>query len=341
MLVEIHFRGSPPPIPSIYECRFEIDGKPYSREVANECLNKILLSGYFTSGKLTEERLPSGRVLVVFELEAPTLKVAAMDVTVRQGEEDSVRNWLAKDQRTLRIGSEFDNASLGITIDRITHYYGSQGRSVGVSSTTHLDYEQGYARVDFSVIQGPPELKEALLPPYGPECDDPIAKLNWMDVDDFALFPLARSVSEILPFSCFDKSLVKKDEDRLKRTGAFEFVAITVAGTEGDREVSLTLRGKRIIVNRIQFECYGNASGCEKSSPNLPLRAGEVYTRSAAHQAAKDLERYYSRLGQRVEVIESAEVNPDATTTVRFSILSYNKNRVFVDGQEVIAASTN
>ena len=341
MLTETHFKGTPPPIPSIYECSSQIDGKPYAREIADECLNKILRSGYFTSGKVIEEHLPNGRVLVVFALEGQTLKVTAMDMTVQRGDESRLKNWLAKDPRTLRIGSGFDNVSLGLTIESISHYYKSQGRSVGVSSTTHLDYKKGSARVELSVTQGPSEPKEALLPPYGPECDDPITKLNWMDIDDFALSPLAHTVTEILPFSCFDESRVKQDEDRLKRTGAFQSVAYTISGTKGDREVSLALRGRPTTVSRIVLECYGSASGCDQLPPHLPLRVGDVYTRSAARQSSNDLQQVHSKPGQTVEVIESADVNPDATTTIRFSILSYNQNQLFVDGREIITASTN
>jgi hypothetical protein len=224
----------------------------------------------------------------------------------------------------VHVGDIYDSGRQGLVLQNIQQFFASRGIHEGIVSKIMLDYRILTARIHYRFFDGPAGPKESMNWVDNSLCGDRIQELNLTAID------------QTRAFTCFDESLAREDALRLRESGLFQSVDFHVGGEEGARRVMVEIRGKPIVVNDVSVIGYGSLPhGTLSDFGELPLQAGSIYRNSSARETARYLARTYHTTDKEVEVVPSMKRVAHDRVSVIFSILVYDLNELYIDGELV------
>lgn len=340
-LREIKVNGSEPPsFNEWHGCVDGLRGSSYTKESAQACLNSILKTRYFVGGKIETSPYGTDSVKLEFVLDAPSLILTKVDLYAPADDIERLRQWLAADRDALQTGDVYQRGRELGTWHRIDNFYKFEGRSAGISERLNLNYEDKTAQLSYTVFEGPHIPKVSLISPDDPPCKELIGVFNMTGLDDFVPTPLVDRLIKVHGFSCLDEKLLSVDRETLRKTNLFQDVKYSIAGSADYREVSVSIVGKPLRIGDVSVNGYGRASGLVPPNPDrLRLRSGEIYSRSDASEDMDYLKELYSKAGESVDIIEDEGILPGNELLLKYNVLVYDQNEIFVDGQRMFPSS--
>jgi hypothetical protein len=329
--------GSIPPVGGPFGCVVDLDGKPYSSELVQNCVKLITKTSYVLDVRVESNDLPNGRMFTEFVVRAKALPTKELTFVVQQEELPPLQEWLKRNPNNLRLGGIYSAAAESSTYQGIRQFYLARGVLVGIVPTVRLDYNEGIASINFEIIKGPSVPPQPEYFPYGGTCQDELTYMDWSQVDEFVPIPLVESQIKLRSLGgCFTPEFVKQDQDALRKLGIFQDVAINYSGSNGSRHVSVKLKGKPLSVAEIGVRTFGNYSNCaENHKQDLALKVTETYTAASAHKSGEYLEQACSGPGRWVEVNEEDHLTEGGQLRVFFNVLVFPLQTVFVDEKKV------
>jgi hypothetical protein len=326
--------GSVPPIPELYRCVSALNGKPYDASASTACLQSILSSGYFLTGRV-DVASGSSNTIAHFVLDAPRLIIGNIDFNVQDSIREPMVRWIQKTGQSMAAGDVYEPKRDDRTIQLVQMYFWNIGKRVGVSRNVSLDYRSGTAGVSYQIAIGPDMVPMRALPPFNPECPVSIGAFNLSDIDDYASVTLVEKMTKTHAFGCFDPHTMSNDARILEHSNLFQEVRYDVQGDGPSRDVSLHIRGKHLEISQVEVVGYGILSTKLFEHESLPdLKAGDIYRRSAAEASVEYLKNKYARPNEVVEVFEDDRLASDDRILVTFQILAYDEDKVILNGKE-------
>lgn len=299
-------------------------------------------SKYFLKGTVRILSRDNSAIRLEFILEAPWLTLTELNINgVEDREAADLRNWLGNDAQTLTAGRPYTKSSDGLAQQRIEQFFAALGRRVAISSNLELDYRDRTARLSYRIFEGPRGPVQYDLAPPGQACKEQVGELNLTDVDDYVPLVLVERMTKLHAFSCFDEKLVLEDTRRLEETNLFQSVKYSVGGDPSFRRVTLSIRGKPLKIDGISMQGYGTSSnlGPAAKDSQLPIGVGDVYKRSEIVKAAEKLTKSASRPQEKVDVFVDVEPVSPNSVAVKFQILTYDSDKLYIDGKRVDSES--
>jgi hypothetical protein len=334
VIVDRQVTGSAPPVPEIYSCLKEIEDSPYNEVSAHKCLQDILASGYFNEGRIEVDSM-EGRKLVRFILEAPELRIESLDIKTGIQRADTLRAWLQKDRRTLNEDDTYELYRDTSTRLGIRAYFSSRGQWVGISRTVELNYKTRSASLLYHIVEGPPIPAETPDPPYGPVCHEYVGTVVWNYLNDHVPVALVKRLGLIHSgFECFSSELVTRANETLQHSQLFQHAEVIVEGSSEERQVSFAVEGRELTVSEVSVVRFGLAALQQPADPqNLPLRSGDIYTRSKANDTKEVLERLHANPRWCIDIYEDAEIDDGGRVRITYYILANPKDEVILNGR--------
>jgi hypothetical protein len=333
-VVAMNPTGSIPPLPALYSCVGELNGKPYRPTQAESCLHSILASGYFINGRLDVES-GSPHVIVRFVLEAPPLIIKTLNFVVEDAIREQMLSWIGKTGQTISAGEVYVDRRDQRTADILNMFFWNIGKRVGVTSNVNLDYRSGTAEVSYRISMGPAMVPVRALPPFNPQCRITIGSFSLTDIDDYTAEALVEKMTETHAFGCFDARGISSDTQVLQNSNLFQEARYDVVKKGPSRDVSVHIRGKHLKVRQVRVVGYGLLAGSSFENEIPPyLKSGDVYRRSDAGALLDYLKNKYAAPTQNVEVYEDEDLTPDNQLLVTFQILAYDMDTVTINGKE-------
>jgi hypothetical protein len=180
----------PPAFGRPFACIHELDNKPFSGSLVQDCVAKLKANYFIQDVKVHTKEMDDGRwVSVEFVLSSEPLKVDDFTIKTFDDQEPEIWKMLSRSDDNLHVGGIYSWSAESTAYAAITFLYRAQGKLVGVIPEVKLDYKQAKAWVNFRVIEGPATQKHPLSPPYGAWCDDRIMYVDWSSSNDGG-FPL-------------------------------------------------------------------------------------------------------------------------------------------------------
>lgn len=335
ILSGVEFTGSVPGVPHLYDCIRNLKNSPQAEAEAQECLQSILSTGYFDAGSVEKKRSGAGKLVLLFHLSAPSATLRSMKIQVAEMDREPLERWLKKNPRNLQVGDIYEPGRDFATRDGIERFYLGRGRAVGISSTVRLDYAARTAELAYVVSEGPRTPPQPELPPYEDTCQDSVGALDWSDLDQYVPIPLVRDMVSLRDLgACFSKNALDADRKALENSQLFDTVKLTFSGPPADRQISLSLRGKRLVVSRVEVRFFG-MDEMKKFSAELPLKARQIYVRKQALESVQKLKMLYSTHDLQSEVFEHVDVSSDRSLNVTFEVLVYPRDQIWINGGKV------
>ncbi len=327
--------GSPPPIPSLYDCVYDIDGGPYNASVAQECLDSILASGYFKSGHI-EKQEGNSTVFIDFVLTAPALRVTRVEY---RGIDAALRGrlaaWLGKTGDPLQVGDTYTARRDSRTGQILYMFFWDLGREVGITLDPTLDYRKGTAELSYTVTPGPAMTEIRGLAPFRARCAVPVSSFSMTDIDDFAPANVVDRLTKTHAWGCFNAITLAQDERNLEQSGLFKSVRYEVTKHGDGKEVQWHVRGKKLRVADIRIVGYGRFAGHTFPVPSgLRLEAGGTYRQSTARADLETLQRRVQAPNETVLVFEADAPSNGDELRVTFNVLAYENDTVTIDGKK-------
>jgi len=286
---------------------------------------------------INKSDMEDGRILVEFVATAPSLKIDEMTFDIPKEEEAQLRRWLSSNPDLLRVGGPFTRDAESITWAAINRFYLARGTLVGIVPTINLDFHSGKAKVQFQITKGSAVPTLPAIPPYGPECADPITAIVWSGTDDHVPRTLIESMIQLhATAACYTPEAAQHDQAILNALEILERPAVDYTAQDGRRQIFFNLKGKLLTVRKISLQGYGSPGKClDNVKENLKLRSGDTYSRSNANQSVEYLSKACAQLGYWTDVKEQAELSADRQVDVTFHVLVVPLQTVFVDNRRV------
>lgn len=328
--------GSSPPPFLWLACIMEFGQKWRTEEGARVCLQKILDTGYFLAGTIEKEALPDSGWKLTVVLTAPSLTLTKFDLGVDEKNGRELREWLKQRRSLLQEGDPYSWDGERTQTLEILEWYRVRGQAVTVNTDLHLNYKDGTAMLLYRIVTGPQVPPEPSVVTSEEDCDRTVVAFNQTGIDDRVPLPLIDRMNRTRGASCFRPEWIEEDRTRLSATGLFSSVEYQVAGSGKDVTVNLLIKGKPLTVRNVEIRSYGPkpADACW-SQAQLPLTAQSEYSRSKAAASRDILAKHCGGRGQNAKVLEHVDILSTSEIAVRFDILLYEENRVFVNGREV------
>ena len=324
--------GSVPPVSQWFKCFRELQGKPYDKAKSQRCLASILSHSQIQSGKIILKHYKEANVLT-FRLDSPSLAVTDVDLGVAAGELAQVHDLLEVNRNALRVGEPYDEHRDGDSRFVLDLLLRSKGRRALVSSTEYLDYQRKTARVTFKIWDGPPGEPQRLTPPYNEPCKIMNANFNVLDVDDFSPVDFVERQMKTKWLGCFSEADIQDDMAKLRSMPFLKEPSISVEGSGDSRSVGVHLHGNPILIAKVVVHGYGLLEGLnDRNIPALPIRAGDVYSRSATQNLAQLLKDSYSTAEKRLTVFSDVQITNSGEAELDFSVLAVPHDIVYIDG---------
>lgn len=327
--------GSPPPIPGLYSCIYDMDGGTYSAPAAKKCLASILGSGYFNSGQIVKHE-GNGTVFLDFVLTAPALRVTKVEY---RGIDNPLRSrladWLAKTNDPLQVGDTYTERRDNRTGQILYMFFWDLGEEVGITIDPTLDYRNGTAEVSYTVTPGPEMTPIRGLPPYRGACPIPISSFSLTDIDDYVPKGIVSRLTKTHPWGCFDAATVVQDEQSLERSGLFRSASLEATNDGEGKEIEWHVRGKELKVADVRIIGYGRFAGRTfEVPPKLPLGPGDTYRRSYAYTDLRIIQRQVQKPNETVLVFQTDQASRGEEVKVTFNVLAYDNDTVTINGHE-------
>jgi hypothetical protein len=327
-------QGSLPPLPQLYGCVRELTGKAYDAAAAKSCLDTILASGYFESGRLEAES-GSSNVIVHFVLTAPSLTIRDVNFDVEDDLKEAMLAWIEKTGDILSAGDVYRGDRDEKTTEVLGFYFRNIGKNVGITRIANLDYRARTAELTYRITVGPDTIPVRALPPYEPECEQSVSMFNGMDVDDYVPVNLVEKMTQTHAFGCFSAAAVSRDSKALRDSKLFNKVRYDVQGEPDNIEVSLHVQGKPLKVKEVRIVGYGLLSHrVFTDSSALALQPGDPYRRSLMDLSKDYLKNKYAEPGEIVDVTEDDQLADDDELIVTFNVLAYEQDTVTINGKD-------
>jgi hypothetical protein len=327
-------QGSLPPLPQLFGCVRDLNGKAYQAASAKSCLDTILASGYLESGHIEVESGGSN-VIVHFVLKAPSLVVQDIEFDVEEPLKQPMLAWIKKTGDTLRSGDIYRTDRDDKTREVLGFYFRDIGKNAGVTRVANIDYQARTAKLTYRVAVGPDIIPIRALAPYEKACKEPVAMFNLTDVDDYTPVNLIEKMTKTHAFGCFSTAAISEDERGLRDSKLFKGVRYDVHGDPDNRQVYLHVEGKPLEVREVKVVGYGLLFGQSfASNAALALRPGTPYKRSLANRSQEYLEKERAGANRIVDVTEDDRLTSNNELIVTFNVLAYEQDRVTINGQE-------
>jgi hypothetical protein len=334
-------QSSLPPVPGLYSCVLELEGRPYVEEEASSCLQSILKIPYFDGGRVETTHTGSGTILN-FILRAPALRLTHVNLGIPATWMQDFIQYSEKKYPILHEGDSYNSNRDGNTSVTLRGFMESKGERVVVSRTIYLDYITKTAKVDFHIARAPGGTPFNFPATSETDCAVHVRSFLELDIDDFTPLPLVESMSRTRFSYCFLDSVVQGDEDRLRKTGIFKAASYSVSGSGDSRDISLNIRTKPLEIIEVNVHGHGQLSDEGiKMRPRLEFRANQVYHRSNAQRAGDELKAFYSRPDNQVKVFEDDEIVSRDKIRVTFHVVVGSKDEVIIDGKMIEGGMLN
>jgi hypothetical protein len=273
-------------------------------------------------------------ITVRLELIAPDLKLVSIEYSLPEPEKSQLLTWLSRRPHHLSVGDVYDHSKEQLLLQDMGGFFESHKRRVEISTKIALDYPSSSAQLRFSFYDAGAKVQaEGAVGNKG--CSDEIEELNLTDIDDSVPLPLVESLIETRAFSCFQEKLEQKDKAALLQTNLFTDVKFHITGSPGSRRISLEIRGKPLTVNDLTVRNVGAETNQVAALPEIPLRRGSTYSRSAARRSADILAAYFSQSNEIVHVFQEVKQSGKDSLSVEFLILRSERDSLFVNGKQV------
>jgi len=339
-IARVDGQGSLPPLPQLYECVRDLNGKPYDTEQAKSCLDSILASGYVKTGRVDVAK-GNSKAIVRFVLVDPPLIVKDLDFDVEGSLKAPMLAWIQATGDILKVGDEYrENHDLK-TREVIGFYFRHLGKQVGISRKIELDYHVNSAKVIYRITVGANIPPTRALPPYETACPQRIATFNLTGVDDSVPLNIVEKLTKTHAFGCFSADEVTNDTLKLRNSGLFNDVRYDVRteSSKDDKEVDLHLIGKPLKVREVRIVGHGLLSGRSfPEDPTLGIQSNDQYRRSAADAARNYLTQKYAASHQVIDVTEDDELLPNHEVIVTFDVVAYGQDQLTINGAEFYVA---
>lgn len=334
--VRIQTDGSTPPVPALFECATSLRGKVYSQVASQNCLNRLLATGYFEEGRLGTEH-NHGKIVFVFHLKSPRLVVSNLDLQFNDVDRSNLEVSLDNTPGVLRQGEAYSQEAELATSRQISKFFFLLGRRVGVHSKTELDFKTKTAIVRYWVVEGPPGPGPGDLESYSfdQDCKEFVAVVDFRRSDDRVPLSLVQRLMKTHFGSCYDEASVRADAEALRNTGLFGNVAFLVEGTSERRNLILDIGGKPLNVFSVSVRCYGEPeSKCQSITEELPLKTGMAYSRSADWLARDQIQKLLRKPHENLWVFE--DINPEGNwaLTIKYGAI-FERAELSINGKLV------
>src|ERR1700730_2514491 len=330
--------GSVPPGESFFRCVDKLDGKAYSDASVRDCRSIIAALPFIRDVHISRSDMEDGRILVEFVATAPSLEVKDMTFDIPQEEEARLRGWLSSNPNLLQVGKSFTRDAESFTYTAVERFYLTQGILVGIVPTINLDFHTGKAKVNFQIIRGPIVPSLPAIPPYGPECGDPVTAIVWSGADDHVPRTLVESLIQLhSTAACYTSEAAQHDQATLNTIGILdESSTVDYTPLNGHRQITFKLRGKPLAIRKIALQGYGSPGAClANAKKSLTLKQGETYSRSNANKSVEYLSKVCSQQGYWTDVREQVELSAAKQVEVTFHVLVVPLQTVLIDGSKV------
>jgi hypothetical protein len=334
----------PPAFRESFGCIYELDDKPFSDLLIQDCVAKLRTNYFIRDVKVHTREMDEGRgvISVEFVLSSEPLKMEGLTIKTFDAQEPDIWKIISRSDDNLHVGGIYNWDAESTTYFAITFFYRAQGKLVGVIPEVKLDYKQGKAWVNFRIVEGPAMLKSPLTPPYGEWCEDRISYVDyssWSSSDDAVPLELIESGLTLAPpFTCFSDELAKRDKNYLSHLSILSASSVEYSGPFGNRHIKYNLKAKPLKVGKINLRGYGGytPTDLEDGDPsllqNLKIKTGELFSRRVVQESSEYLRKAYARDGYWANVTVQEEVSGTDTLNVTFSVLVFPLQTVIVDG---------
>ena len=335
-------KGSAPPEDKLFRCIYELNDKPYSAELVENCLKSISKNSFVQQAWVRRYNSEEGaRIFVEFFVMSRLLTVGEISFAAEfkdENEETNLREWLNKNPAALRVGGYYTRDGESTTWEGIRQFYRSRGVLVAATATEILDYNAGKARLIFQITYAPKIPSRAAFPPYGNRCNDPMTYVNETQIDKHVpISYLEAKLGLSSNFGCFTTEAAQHDLDVLKSLPILENVDVSYKGKPGSREVYYKIKGKPLAIRHLTIQSYGTHASCvESEKEKLNLRPGDIYLRSAAEATRQELqEKLCPQPGNWTEVTEQDFPVDDKQVDVVFNVLAAPMPSLIINGIKI------
>jgi hypothetical protein len=333
-LARIDGQGSLPPLPQLYKCVRDLNGKMYDSAQTQRCLDTILASGYFRSGRVDMTLGPSN-VTVDFVLTAPSLVITELDFDVEKPFKEPMLAWILKTGDILKVGDVYRENHDVKTEEVLGFYFRKIGKKAGIRRVAKLDYNSGSVALKYQITVGPDIVPVRALPPYEVECPQRVATFNFSEADDFVPVNLVEKMTKIRAFGCFNPEDLTSDRQTLTHSGLFRDVEYDVRNESDGSTIGLRIKGKPLKIKEIRIAGYGLLSDrLAKSDEDLRMKSGDQYQRSMAEVVKDYLANSYANPGRIIEVTEDDQLTGSGELIVTFNLLAFEQDTVTINGKD-------
>lgn len=332
----IEIAGSVPPVVSLFDCVSSLRGKSYSQVASQDCLNRLLATGYFDEGRFGTER-NHDRVVLVFHLKSPPLALTKLDLQFNDPDKSNLEVSLDSTSGVLRKGEAYTQDAELATSRQISKFFFLKGRRIGVHSRVNLDFRTKTATVSYWVVEGPMGPGPGDVEPYSldQDCEEFVAVVDFQHSDDRVPLSLVQRLMKTHFGSCFDQASVQADAEALRDKGLFGNVEFLVEGRRGQRNLVLTISGKPLNVRSISVKCYGEPeSYCQSIIEDLPLKRGAIYSRSADWLTRDQIQKTLKKPHENLWVFEDINPEGDSALAIGYGVI-FERTELSINGKPV------
>ncbi len=329
--------GSIPPVGTPFNCVADLDGKPYSAKLVQNCLQLIAHVPYILSARIQSNRLPEGGKHIEFVVRAKALVTQVLSFTVQPDDLPRLQAWVALNPNNLKTGGTYTPAAGSSTYQAIKQFYLARGILVGIVPTVRLEYRNGTAEVNFAITKGPNVPPQPAYFPYGPVCEDEVTYVDWSQVDQSVPIPLVEAQLRIRALgTCFTPEFAKQDEETLKNMAIFKNASLEYSGAKGARHMAVKIKGAPLPLAAINIRSFGAYTKCaENRAHDLPLVSTNLYSSAVARETTEYLKKVCSGPDRWVEVTEDDHLTQNGQLQVSFNVLVVPLQSVFIDGNQI------
>ena len=323
--------GSVPPAPALYGCTRALQDRIFDKAETKKCVEHLLASKLFEEATFSVKDFGSSGVELVFHLKSRPLFVRSIRFELPESERSDLETWLTNVSGGLRVGAIYESNAQARTFYGIQNFFRARGQSALFSSTLKLDYRAGDAQIVYQFVLGPKGPEEVVLTSLA-SCAHPIKYLDLTGIEDTVPFPLVDQVLRVRAFSCFDKSLLERDEKRLLASGFVKAAHFSMKQDGEGWEVSLAAGGDQLVVQSVYVVCIGEDLNVPNSQvAALPLQMGREYRNSLAEKSVDMLEKALSGSGRKLSVIPRANLVGKGLLHVEFDVLVAPDDQLFIN----------
>lgn len=337
--VEARFKGGTPPVSWLYDCVFELEGRPFDKQETQKCLNTMMRSGFFSEGHF--DFAPQGKsTTLVFDL--TSVPFTLVDIKFEGFEESSkeIQAWLkawldGHPGDLLEIRSAyFDSRREFSTYELLLRFLESKWRDSVMSIEREFNTKEHTARVKFRVAEGPAGRSEVLPAAHFPPCSPELNGLDWEQVgDNVPLYLSNNLLTKMAITSCFSVDLVQEQLEPYRKSGLFEKVGYSFASHKRPTQLKLEIQGKPLEVAQIRLEGRGLWDGKDLALPeNLPLKVGDLYSGRRSYSSREFLRQAFGGSGLYVKVAEVDTLTGAGKVEVTYYVLAVEGDSTIVDG---------